>query len=227
VIRNRLHTGISYRLAILLLVATLLTGPQPVAGIDPCLNAFHKTGRQNRTIFLDHGLQMGTIHSLYSSVGLKFFRQHMIMAGYQVGRQEYDSEYIIPLCRECIFFFHGLWAGYGFEIVRQLSHDTGLFVNPQVWGGAEFVANRGLLPLSNSAFLMNPALKPGLLLGYYHRKLDIYLGLNYIHWLPEAKTTRGNALVDEQTGQPLKWEMELFPGRKGLNVFAGVRYTVF
>ncbi len=194
---------------------------------DPCFQRFQRRGRPKRILFLDHGLQAGPIIGLHTSLGYKFWKRSMLLLTYQVGRQEYDSDYMIPMCRECVFFFHSLWLGYGFEWVRPLDHGSGLFFNPLIHGGSEFVANRGLLPWSNSAFIMNPALRPEIVVGYYRRKFDIYVGLNYTYWFSLAMTSRGNALVDEQTGEPLAWDRQLFPGRRGLNGFAGVRYTIF
>jgi hypothetical protein len=194
---------------------------------DDCFKQFFRRGRPKRTLFLDHGLQAGPITALHTSLGYRFWERHMLLLTYQVGRQEYDSDYMIPMCRECVFFFHSLWLGYGFEFVRPLAHGSGLFLNPLVHGGSEFVPNRGLLPWSNSAFIMNPALRPEIVVGYYRRKIDIFVGLNYTYWFPIAATIKGNALVDEQTGQPLEWDRELFPGRKGFNGFVGIRYTIF
>lgn len=193
---------------------------------DDCFQRFLRNSRQQRTLFVDHGLQIGPIIALHSSLGYKFLQRHMALLSYQVGRQEYDSDYMIPLCRECIFFFHGLWIGYGHEFYRPLDFGSGFFVNPILWAGSEFVANNGLVTISESGFLMNPAIRPEILFGYYRNKVDFFAGLNYYHWLPMAMTTAGNALVDEQSGEHLKWERELFPGRKGVNFVVGIRYTI-
>ena len=193
---------------------------------DACFQRFLRNSRQKRTLFVDHGLQIGPIIALQSSLGYKFLHQNMVLLSYQIGRQEYDSDYMIPLCRECIFFFHGLWLGYGYEFFRPMDFRSGFFVNPILWAGSEFVANNGLVVMSDSPFLMNPAIRPELLIGYYHSKVDLFAGVNYYHWLPMATTISGNALVDEQTGERLKWDQELFPGRKGVNFVLGIRYTI-
>lgn len=195
--------------------------------LDHCRQSLSRPARMNRNIFVDHGLQAGAANALFTNVGLRFFSSQMLLAGYQIGRQEYDSDYMVPMCRECIFTFHGLWIGYGFEIAKPLNRGSGFFVNPIIWWGAEFVANRAILPDSDSRFLLNPALRPGIILGYYRKSVDVFLAVNYLYWLPKAMTTNGNALVDAETGQELKWDRELFPGRSGIGLQAGIRYTVF
>lgn len=236
-----------YFLCLFLIVMTALTGSYSFGGVNmymghkrgvagflqrPGLDNYCESIKRysvfaSRTYFVSPGLLMGPVQSAQLSLGKMFREKNYLMLSYNIGRQEYLGEFLVPFCRDCHYVFHGLWLAAGREVFLIKKKKQAVYVSPALAIGLEAINGRGLMAGHDTRLLYNPGVRPQLQLGYMYQKIDFFVGFYYSFWLPEARTFEGRTLHGNPGGPSLKWESDLFPGRQGGGLTTGIRAFLF
>ncbi len=181
----------------------------------------------SRTYFVSPGMFLGPVELAQLGLGTILREKNYLMLSYNIGRQEYLGEYLVPMCRDCHYVFHGLWLTAGREVFLLKKRYKAVYISPSIAIGFEAINARGLMEGHDTRLLYSPGLRPQLELGYMYQQIDFFVGIHYSHWLLEARTFEGKTLHGEPNGPPMRWGSDLFPGRKGTGLTTGIRVFFF
>lgn len=178
--------------------------------------------KTNRTLFIDAGYQYGNISAINLGAGI-VYNNIVLSLGYARSNQSYES-YLFRNLNDYDLLFNQVSAGIGYEYkVNTGLGNLDLFITPMVVGGAEFVDTRRLLSDNSINYLMNFFVQPRLMVGINFQRFDVFAGTNYSAWLTQGMTDQRYGMVNGETGDDVRWSDDLFNGRKGIAVVAGLR----
>lgn len=178
--------------------------------------------RGKRIGFVNLYGQAGNIQSLQGALGLFLFRGTYVKLSYAFSRQNYSSPYFLTDSSYHINF-NNLTASMGYEYSLPLASQFGVFVNPGVAAGLEQTNIKTLLDNEEVDFVLTPLVRPYLSGGLYFGKLNLFLGVNYAYYLGGPMNQGLIGLYDSDTDLALSWDGDLFSGRKGIGLFAGIQ----
>lgn len=178
-------------------------------------------------LYIFGGSQTANLPAFMGGIGINVFRDYHIKLTYHRGSGIYDADFLMSLCGDCIRLFEGLWLGFGREFRMPLSKNYGLFANAFAAYGLEAVRYGGVTNRSEAPFFFNPSVKPQLSLGVYLNRFDVFAGVNYFMWLPQAMTEKRYPINHALNGNRLIWDVDLHPGRSGFAFIYGVRVFLF
>lgn len=180
---------------------------------------------RERKGFIDVGYQGPNMLNLNTSIGIRLFKSAYSVIGYARGSQYYKSEYFSNPFVDNRASFNNVYAGIGYDFSTPLkSEDFGLYLNPLILFGGEFVKNNDLIIDNSIHFIANALIKPQIQLGIFYKRYEFYVGSNYSIWLSSVITEKRYSLHDSNTKKPIKWSGDLFHDRKGLNGMFGIRF---
>ena len=194
------------------------------ASHDRCFDEISRMGRPKQRFFADIHIQYGNLVVLNLGIGREINKYSYVALAYHIGRNEYITNYISPHCADCNFIFHGIKTGIGIPFSLPLYSNTSLFINAAANIGIELIRNNAYFDYSSTPFIFNLFFEPHVFTGLIKGKSWYYIGVKHYTWLIQSMTAERNPLTDINTGNGLGWETDLFPGRGGLNIAAGIRY---
>jgi hypothetical protein len=191
---------------------------------DRCFAEISRMGRPKQQFFTDIHAQYGNLVVLNLGIGKEINKYSYVALAYHIGRNEYITNFISPYCADCNFVFHGLKTGVGIPFFLPLNNNTNFFINAAANIGIELIFNNAYFDYSSTPFIFNPFFEPQVFTGLSKGKMWYYIGVKHYTWLIQTMTAERYPLTDINTGEGLGWGADLFPGRGGLNVVAGIRY---
>lgn len=171
-------------------------------------------------------LQFGSIHALQIDASYYITPNWQFSLSYQGSMQNYISRFITEPCLECDINFHSISAGVGYEWYRCWDKFNGFFIVPGIQFGAEVVPRASLFHEHDPTTIFSYLLKPRLHVGWQHKGLGVFFGVNYTLWPYHTMTAGFQPLIDAQSDTHLNWGEDLFPGRKGVGYLIGLRYFI-
>jgi hypothetical protein len=182
-----------------------------------------ETTKPARRAFFDLGYQFGNIQGLQAGIGYYVFRDAWLRLAYARSSQKYTGEFFINPEQEYKVGFNKVWLGLGYDFVFPLNARMGFMASPGVLAGMEMASNKDFIAHESVDVMMTPSLLPQLNVGFYYIRFAVFVEANYSFWLMEPVTQDRFMIENGNNGKPVKWGDELFPGRKGLGIVAGLR----
>ena len=110
----------------------------------------------------------------------------------------------------------------GYDFIKPLNQELGLFLFPSLTLGGELVQNNNLIGVEGIDYMINAFLKPEIRIGFYYNKLNFFMGINYSEWILKTINEKRIIIENGLTGEALGWSDDLFKDRKGEGIVAGI-----
>lgn len=179
--------------------------------------------REIPRFFGELGMFSGPLKGWQLTGGWFALRNFYILASLGYSSNSYASFYFTSPGLYSLNFY-SLATGGGAEISRPVNNQFGLFVNSSFAAGVELVSASEIISAEDVNALMVLFLKPSTAFGLYYGRLALYAGYSYAFWVSRVMSQKGIGVYSQENEQPLKWGDDMFPGRKGLGLYFGLRF---